>query len=493
MIRKILCASFLLFFGGLLFSHDAYAAKFCNGTQEPKAETQCYDEDGFFSSFRIIEQGTKIIFINDSKENLEVASGPHPSHEALPDLDSTVITPGSSWSYTFTKRGKWSYHNHFQEDHEAEVLVVKKKVDGIFTAKVPDLQVGAMSKKAAGEKMPKLPQLSKKKGMKPIISVGKAEVTLRVRRLEGAISMLRDSASQSSIDQKTLFENQLQSAQQDLNRVREIGKKIDQARDKSTVEIALKELLSLRILSERLGSLELQRNTATMRSILETYEDLALQLEPALQWQESDEGKEELSDKLSDVKDTITRLDDELDDLSGTPQSSIRSVYERITKDIKGVGKVLRSVITGVKNLNTNQNTSKGMDDLTSGRACENSRASSYQSLDVICYKDEPIDFWNYSKVGKKIYFYNASSHDLWLASDPHPSHTSYPEFNSGKVILPGSYFEFIFTKAGKYTYHNHLKPEQTMKLKIGATDTIEIEAEDMAKMQPKFGMPLNK
>ncbi len=493
MIRKILCASFLLFFSGFLFSHDVVAAKFCNGTQELKTETQCYDEDGFFSPSKVIEQGTKIIFINDSKESLEVASGPHPSHESLPDLDSTGITPGSSWSYLFTKRGKWSYHNHFQEDHEAEVLVVKKKVNDIFAAKVPDLAVNAMPKKITSEKMPKLPQLSKKKGMKPIISVGKAEITLRVRRLEGAISMLRDSASQSSIDQKTLFENQLQSAQQDLNRVRGLGKKIDQARDKSTVEIALKELLSLRILSERLGSLELQRNTAAMRSILETYEDLALQLEPSLQWQESDEGKDELLDKLSDVKDTITRLDDELDDISDLSQANIHSAYERITKDIKGVGKVLRSLITGVKNLNTNQNTSKGLEELTSGRACEQSRASSYQSFDVICYKDESVDFWNYGKVGKKIYFYNASSHDLWIASDPHPTHTSFSELNSGKAIAPGKYFEFVFTKAGKYTYHNHLKPERTMKLKIGATDTIEIEAEDMAKMQPTFGMPLNK
>ncbi|MEK7648573.1 MAG: hypothetical protein AAB400_01510 [Patescibacteria group bacterium] len=463
-----------------LFSiQEADAARFCNGSSEPKTEVQCYDEEGFFSGSAVIEQGTKILFRNDSKENLNVASGSHPTHDLLSDLDSGMILPGQSWSYTFKKRGSWEYHNHLRPDHESDVLVVKKKEQDIFRTKVPQLQSGPLPK-ALSERMPKLPKPSKKYGIKKVVAAGKAEVVLRTRRLDDAMKSARYLG----------LENLIQPLTADLEKVRAIGNRIEQAKERSAIELAVRELIALGILSKRIPVFELQKASTQLKSTLETYEDLALQLEPSLKWQDGDEEKQDLQDALADIKETITNLDDDIDEFPSVPPGSIRGVYERIVKDIKNTGKTLQSLIQSTKNLNSKQNTSKGFDDLTSGRACEQSRASSYQTLDVICYKDEAHDFWNYGKVGKKVYFYNASSHDLWIAADPHPTHTSVPEFNSLKSIAPGSYFEYTFTKPGKYYYHNHLKPERTMKLKISTSDTIEIEAEDMEKMQPQFMAP---
>jgi hypothetical protein len=41
----------------------------------------------------------------------------------------------------------------------------------------------------------------------------------------------------------------------------------------------------------------------------------------------------------------------------------------------------------------------------------------------------------------------------MHVASDPHPTHTNYPAFNSGGSV---SSWTFTFTLAGSWGYHNH-------------------------------------
>ena len=59
-------------------------------------------------------------------------------------------------------------------------------------------------------------------------------------------------------------------------------------------------------------------------------------------------------------------------------------------------------------------------------------------------------------KVGEKVEFKNTSSKTVQVNSDPHPTHTSFPELNIG-MIASGETKSATFTKAGTYTYHNHL------------------------------------
>lgn len=62
-------------------------------------------------------------------------------------------------------------------------------------------------------------------------------------------------------------------------------------------------------------------------------------------------------------------------------------------------------------------------------------------------------------KAGTKITFVNSSKINLWPASDPHPLHTNYPELDSKKLVLPSEQVNFILSKVGTWTYHDHLMP----------------------------------
>lgn len=61
--------------------------------------------------------------------------------------------------------------------------------------------------------------------------------------------------------------------------------------------------------------------------------------------------------------------------------------------------------------------------------------------------------------VGQTVRFVNESSGNMWVASDNHPSHEIMPEFDDKKSIVNSENYEFTFTKIGKWSYHNHVKP----------------------------------
>ena|SRR5260221_10367986 len=64
-------------------------------------------------------------------------------------------------------------------------------------------------------------------------------------------------------------------------------------------------------------------------------------------------------------------------------------------------------------------------------------------------------------KVGQSVTWTNKDSDELWVASDPHPTHTDYPGFDELKSIPTGDTYSFTFTKVGNWGYHNHLNPSQ--------------------------------
>jgi plastocyanin len=61
---------------------------------------------------------------------------------------------------------------------------------------------------------------------------------------------------------------------------------------------------------------------------------------------------------------------------------------------------------------------------------------------------------------GSTVNFVNKSSMPLWVASDPHPEHTDYPEFDTlrGRDGYPqmGEDFSYTFEKTGTWKYHSH-------------------------------------
>ncbi|MDP3772568.1 MAG: plastocyanin/azurin family copper-binding protein [bacterium] len=68
-------------------------------------------------------------------------------------------------------------------------------------------------------------------------------------------------------------------------------------------------------------------------------------------------------------------------------------------------------------------------------------------------------------KKGEVVVFKNTTSHDMHVASNPHPMHSDYPmmggcvssTFDSCSAILPGESWSFTFDTVGAWEYHNHL------------------------------------
>lgn len=62
-------------------------------------------------------------------------------------------------------------------------------------------------------------------------------------------------------------------------------------------------------------------------------------------------------------------------------------------------------------------------------------------------------------KSGTKVVFKNTDSEGHWPASNPHPSHTDLPGFDSGQPIDNGNTYSFTFSKLGTWGFHDHLHP----------------------------------
>lgn len=62
-------------------------------------------------------------------------------------------------------------------------------------------------------------------------------------------------------------------------------------------------------------------------------------------------------------------------------------------------------------------------------------------------------------KKGDAIVFENKSDKYFWPASNIHPTHGIYPEFDPKDAVAPGSSWNFKFEKIGSWRYHDHLHP----------------------------------
>lgn len=64
-------------------------------------------------------------------------------------------------------------------------------------------------------------------------------------------------------------------------------------------------------------------------------------------------------------------------------------------------------------------------------------------------------------KVGAQVVWTNTSGKTVTVNSDNHPTHLLWPFLNLG-AFDNGQSVSTTFAKSGKYTYHNHLDPNQT-------------------------------
>lgn len=69
-------------------------------------------------------------------------------------------------------------------------------------------------------------------------------------------------------------------------------------------------------------------------------------------------------------------------------------------------------------------------------------------------------------KAGQTVRVTNDSDQELFMASDPHPTHTDEPELNAGEVASHQS-VTIKVTKVGTWGFHNHENPNEHGRLKV--------------------------
>jgi plastocyanin len=67
--------------------------------------------------------GDKIRFVNQSTENIDVESDPHPAHTSNRELNVGMIAPGQSKTITVTTMGTFGIHDHLNSAITAKITV----------------------------------------------------------------------------------------------------------------------------------------------------------------------------------------------------------------------------------------------------------------------------------------------------------------------------------------------------------------------------------
>lgn len=60
---------------------------------------------------------------------------------------------------------------------------------------------------------------------------------------------------------------------------------------------------------------------------------------------------------------------------------------------------------------------------------------------------------------GDTVAFRNNGTALRWPASDPHPTHTLCPGFDSLRMLRNGESYLRVFAQVGRCPYHDHLNP----------------------------------
>ena len=69
--------------------------------------------------------------------------------------------------------------------------------------------------------------------------------------------------------------------------------------------------------------------------------------------------------------------------------------------------------------------------------------------------------------LGDTVIFENSSNEHHWPASDLHPTHTIYLDFDPDRPLAPNEPWSFRFKQAGKWYFHDHLKANLVGVIKV--------------------------
>lgn len=84
---------------------------------------------------------------------------------------------------------------------------------------------------------------------------------------------------------------------------------------------------------------------------------------------------------------------------------------------------------------------------------------------------------------GDNVVFLNKTGKPFWPASNPHPIHTIYSDFDSKRPIDQGKKWTFRFEKEGIFNYHDHLSPFFQGQIIVGQVNNYSLSESNCTKM----------
>lgn len=112
-------------------------------------------------------------------------------------------------------------------------------------------------------------------------------------------------------------------------------------------------------------------------------------------------------------------------------------------------------VVFVIASSGTNKNNSEVVTGDTKTSACAEAVGEEVMIMKDDTYEPKDLEI----KLCTKVTFKNSSSEARWPASNIHPTHGIYPEFDPQEGVEPGSEWSFIFDREGRWKYHDHLQP----------------------------------
>jgi len=95
------------------------------GDTAAAALTITYDGSTFNLSTDTIKVGETVKVTNNSSDELDFDSDPHPVHTDNTELNVGGIAPGESKTFTVHKTGTWGFHNHLDASQHGSFTVVE--------------------------------------------------------------------------------------------------------------------------------------------------------------------------------------------------------------------------------------------------------------------------------------------------------------------------------------------------------------------------------
>jgi len=112
---------------------------------------------------------------------------------------------------------------------------------------------------------------------------------------------------------------------------------------------------------------------------------------------------------------------------------------------------------------------------ISSDKNLDNSSATTFFTVEDILPGDKVIrqtdDGYEPAEitvsVGTRVVWLNETDTFIWPASNIHPTHRIYLEFDPKKPFAPGEAWAFIFDKEGQWEFHDHLRSYNQGMVKV--------------------------